>query len=354
MPVDLLVAGGGPVGLAVAIEAALAGLEPVVIEPRAGTLDKACGESLTPAALGALVRWGVEAEGAPIAGFRYTDERRTVEHRLEGRAGRGVRRTVLHDALRARADALGVTIHRAAVESIEPDGTGVAAAGLRARYLVGADGLHSRVRRLAGLAAPASPRRRYGLRRHYRLAPWTDLVEVHWLPGAEVYVTPVGPDTVGVAVLGPRGVAFDAAVAACPALATRLHGAPRGDLRGAGPLRQRTTARTAGRVALAGDAAGYVDALTGEGLAVGFATAVAVVDALGADDLPSYERSWRRVTRASRVLTLGVAGLAASPLRAAIVPAAAAVPGAFAAAVERLASAASPVRPSVGTGRIVP
>jgi menaquinone-9 beta-reductase len=354
MPVDVLVAGGGPVGLAVAIEAALAGLEAVVAEPRPGTLDKACGESLTPAALGALARWGVDPEGPPIAGFRYTDERRAAEHRLRGAAGRGVRRTVLHAALAARADALGVTVRRAAVESIEQDPAGVSAADVRARYLVGADGLHSRVRRLAGLAAPASPRRRYGIRRHFRIEPWTDLVEVHWLPGAEVYVTPVGRDIVGVAVLGARGVPFDAAVAACPALARRLSGAVGGDLRGAGPLRQRSTARTAGRVALAGDAAGYVDALTGEGLAVGFATATAVVAALATDDLPSYERRWSRATRASRLLTAGVAGLAASPLRSAIVPVAATVPGAFAAAVERLASAASPVRSSVGTGRIVP
>jgi flavin-dependent dehydrogenase len=354
MPADVLVAGGGPVGLGVAIEAALAGLEAVVVEPRPGTVDKACGESLTPAALIALARWGVDPEGMPIAGFRYTDERRTAEHRLRDTAGRGVRRTVLHEALRARAAALGIEVLRGAVESIEQGDRGVQAAGTSARYLVGADGLHSRVRREAGLAAPPARRRRYGVRRHYRIAPWTDLVEVHWLPGVEVYVTPVGPSTVGVAVLGGRGVAFDAAVAACPSLEGRLHGAAAGPLRGAGPLRQRTSARTAGRVALAGDAAGYVDALTGEGLAVGFASANAVVAAIAADDLSSYERAWRRTTRASRHLTQGVAGLAASPLRAAIVPIAATVPGAFAAAVERLAAAAAPVRTSVGTGRILP
>src|SRR5665648_584872 len=46
-------------------------------------------------------------------------------------------------------------------------------------------------------------RRRFGLRRHYRVAPWTDLVEVHWARSAEAYVTPVAPDLVGVALLGP-------------------------------------------------------------------------------------------------------------------------------------------------------
>lgn len=354
MPADVLVAGGGPVGLGVAIAASLNGLEAVVVEPRAGTIDKACGESLTPAALATLAAWGVEPEGTPIAGFRYTDGARTAEHRLRGPAGRGARRTVLHDALRARAIGLGVEIRRGAVEAVEQGGGGVRAAGVAARYLVGADGLHSRVRREAGLAAPPGRRRRYGVRRHFRMQPWTDLVEVHWLPGAEVYVTPVGPDTVGVAVLAGRGIALDAALAACPSLERRLRGAAPGPVRGAGPLRQRTTARTAGRVALAGDAAGYVDALTGEGLAVGFASAEAVVAAIAAGDLPSYEGAWRRATRASRVLTGAVAGLAASPLRPGIVPFAAAVPGAFAAVVERLARASGPVRASAGTGRMPP
>jgi flavin-dependent dehydrogenase len=351
---DLLVAGGGPVGLGVAIAAALAGLEAVVVEPRPGTVDKACGESLTPAALAALAGWGVEPAGMPIAGFRYTDEARAAEHRLRGGAGRGVRRTVLHDALRSRAADLGVEVRRGVVEGIEQDARGIRAAGVAARYLVGADGLHSRVRREAGLAARPALRRRYGVRRHYPVAPWTDLVEVHWLRGAEVYVTPVGPDTVGVAVLGGKGVDFGAALAACPALERRLRGVAPGPLRGAGPLRQRTAARTAGRVALAGDAAGYVDALTGEGLAVGFASADAVVAAVAAGDLRSYEAAWRRATRASRLLTAAVAGLAASPVRPAIVPFATAVPGAFAAAVETLATAAGPVRASVGTGRMPP
>jgi 2-polyprenyl-6-methoxyphenol hydroxylase-like FAD-dependent oxidoreductase len=105
---------------------------------------------------------------------------------------------------------------------------------------------------------------------------------------------------------------------------------------------------------LVGDAAGYVDALTGEGLAVGFASADAVVAAVAAGDLRAYEAAWRRVTRASRLLTAAVAGLAASPLRPAIVPFATAVPGAFAAAVETLATASGPVRASVGTGRMPP
>ena len=106
-------------------------------------------------------------------------------------------------------------------------------------------------------------------------------------------------------------------------------------MRGAGPLRQRTTNRTAGRVRLVGDASGYVDALTGEGIRVGLAQAAAVVAHL--DDAAGYERAWSATTRDYRALTSGLVAMATSPLRGAIVPAAVHLPGAFGAVVERLA-----------------
>ena len=63
---------------------------------------------------------------------------------------------------------------------------------LEARLLVAADGLHSPLRRAAGLSERRGfGSQRYGLRRHFALRPWTDLVEVYWTDRAEVYVTPV-------------------------------------------------------------------------------------------------------------------------------------------------------------------
>ena len=348
---DVLVVGGGPVGLAAAIEARLRGLDVVVVEPREGPVDKACGEGLMPGTLAALHRLDVDPDGHPLVGISYRDARRHVDHRFRSGPGRGVRRTVLHAALRARADELGVVHRTGRVTSLDDDGAGVTAAGVRARWLLGCDGLHSTVRRLAGLevarrgpepgrtasgAAATDRRRRYGLRRHYRVAPWSDLVEVHWSPGVEAYVTPVGPRLVGVALLGPAGMDVDAETARLPELAARLAGAePDGPVRGAGPLRQRSRARTAGRVRLVGDASGYVDALTGEGLRVGLAQARAVLDTL--DDPDAYERAWRRRTRDYRVLTDGLVRWATSPVRGAVVPVAAAAPPLFGGIVERLA-----------------
>src|SRR5690606_20379056 len=141
----------------------------------------------------------------------------------------------------------------------------VTVGGIRARWLLGCDGLHSSVRRLAGLERSASAPRRFGVRRHATVAPWTDLIEVHWTPAAEVYVTPVSSELVGIAVLGGRGRSFEQVGAGVPALAARLDGAEGATaLRGAGPFRQRAAQVRHGRVLLVGDASGYVDAITGE------------------------------------------------------------------------------------------
>lgn len=337
--VDVLVAGGGPVGLAAAIESRLAGLSVVVIEPRSGVIDKACGEGLMPGAVPALERLGVRPRGFPLRGVDYRDARRSAQHRFAAGTALGVRRTTLHAALRARAEELGVGFHLARVEDVRQDAHGVEAAGVRGSWLLGADGLHSHVARAVGLALPApARRRRYGQRRHYRVEPWSDLIEVHWTRAGEIYVTPTADGMVGLSLLARQGVHFDDALATAPELAARVAGAEAAsDLRGAGPFRQRTRGRVAGRTVLIGDASGYVDALTGEGIRIGLEQARAAVAAIAADAPASYEREWDSVTRDFRRLTGAVVRLATSPLRPAVVPIARAAPGVFAGAVERLA-----------------
>jgi flavin-dependent dehydrogenase len=335
--VDVIVVGGGPVGLAAAIEARLAGMTVALVEPRAGVIDKACGEGLMPGALPLLARLGVDPAGMPLRGVSYNTPKRRADHLFRTGVGRGVRRTVLHSALSARAESLGVERMTARVESLEQDADGVSAAGIRGSWLFGADGLHSTVRTLAGLerAAPTA-RRRFGITRHFPVAPWSELIEVHWAPRAEVYVTPLAPDLVGVAILGAPRTDFDETIRAVPALEARLHGIPSSTgSKGAGALRQQASAPSRGRVLLVGDASGYVDAITGEGLRLGFDQARAAVAA--ATGGAGYDGEWRRVTRDFRVLTSGLVAAATSPLRAAIVPAASALPGVYGVVVERLA-----------------
>ena len=335
---DLVIAGGGPVGLAAAIEARLGGLEVVVVEPRAGEIDKACGEGLMPGALPRLERLGVDPAGMPLRGVSYRTAGRHADHRFATGEGRGVRRTELQAALHARALSLGVGFLDAKVGAITQDPSSVTAAGMRARWLFGCDGLHSSVRREIGVEMPAPRRgRRFGVRQHFAVAPWTDLIEVHWSGGVEAYVTPVGPDTVGIALLGRRGLDFRRSLAGIPELAFLLDAEPASALRGAGPLRQRTSRRHRGRVLLVGDASGYVDAITGEGLRLGFAQAEAAVAAVVHGRPGGYEEQWTEITRDFRVLTSGLVLAAQSPLRPAIVPLAGRLPRVYGAVVERLA-----------------
>lgn len=336
--VDVLIVGGGPVGLASAIEARLAGLTVALVEPREGEIDKACGEGLMPGALPLLARLGVDPDGMPLRGVSYRTPTRRADHLFRSGEGRGVRRTTLHHALAARAEELGITRITARVEAVTQTDTSVVAVGVTARYLLACDGLHSTVRRLTGLEHTVRGRRRFGLRRHYAIAPWNDLIEVHWTRGAEVYVTPLTAELTGIAVLGPPHTDFASTVGGVPELGERLSGAAAvTEVRGAGPFRQRASARTAGRVLLVGDASGYVDAITGEGLRLGFEQARVAVGAVVDHSPARYEREWRRVTRDFRVLTQGLVAAAGSPLRGGIVPVASALPGLYGGIVERLA-----------------
>jgi flavin-dependent dehydrogenase len=305
--IDVLVVGGGPAGLATAIRCAQAGLQVTVAEPRPGPIDKACGEGLMPAAVARLQAIGVHPAGRPFRGIRYLDASHQADALFRRDHGLGVRRTALHAALAGRAAELAIPVLPVRVTGLVQHADRVTSAGIEARYLVAADGLHSVIRRASALDPPPARRARFGLRRHYRVAPWSDLVEVHWARGAEAYVTPVGDDLVGVAVLGASAGDFDTRLAGFPALRERLAGAqPAGAVRGAGPLRQNVRHRVRARVLLVGDASGYLDALTGEGISVALAQAAVLAECLVAGRAAGYERAWRRVSRKSRLLTAGL------------------------------------------------
>ncbi|MFC7642957.1 hypothetical protein ACFQX6_20145 [Streptosporangium lutulentum] len=124
-------------------------------------------------------------------------------------------------------------------------------------------------------------------------------------------MTPVGDDLVGVAVLSSRRRGYPEHLADFPALVARLQGPATTPVRGAGPLRQRVRARVAGRVLLVGDAAGYVDALTGEGVSLALLSAQALVGCLRAGT-PKRTRvpgcGYRGVTGCSPGRSWGPAG----------------------------------------------
>ncbi|MDG1479612.1 MAG: NAD(P)/FAD-dependent oxidoreductase [Myxococcota bacterium] len=336
---DLIIAGGGPAGLSAAIMAAQRGLHPVIVEPRPGAIDKACGEGLMPGAVTELAALGVKpAMSHRFVGIRYIADGRIAEGHFPQGPGLGVRRTVLHEALTARADALGIERVQGRVSDIRQSEDRVEAAGLTARWMLAADGLYSPTRDALDLERPAKRRPRFGLRRHYAIAPWSDFVEVYWSAEAEAYVTPVGPNLIGVAVLFsgtplPEGRGsrdrYERLLAGFPELSERLS-QPCTAVRGSGPFERQLSSRRAGRVMLIGDAAGYLDPITGEGIRLGLSSARAALDCIEAGRPEDYDRQWWLHTRRYWWLTLGLLQLRDRPaLRRLMVPFLRTVPGAF-------------------------
>jgi menaquinone-9 beta-reductase len=329
MKTDVLIIGGGPGGLAAGVALAECGVRVLLCERRQLPADQLCGEGLMPGGVASLKRLGVaryvrEADYWPFTGIRYHSPRgRTAAADFAKGPGWGMRRSCLAAALLARAGdfpnlTLWDEVHAEPVERRQ--NYLLAHAGsepVRTRLLIGADGRNSGVRRWAGLEGH-SWHRRWGTGRHFRLRPWSNKVEVYWGAGLEAYVTPCGRDCVGVVFLwdsrrfrparaGPE--LFGSFLQAFPTLEAKLAGAePLDAQRTTGPLHRAATAPVADGVLLLGDAAGYLDALTGEGLSLALAQARALTRCvaprlrentglLAASDLNDYATAYRRIAR---------------------------------------------------------
>ena len=307
---DVVVIGGGPAGLAAAIAVRQTGLEVVVADRARPPINKACAEGLMPDGIAALRRIGVTLgpeHGSPFRGIRFLDNELEAEARFPHgqHSGLGVRRTVLHQLMLERAEDAGATIcWNSRIGSLTPSGVEIDGRTIRCRWIVGADGFHSRVRKWAGLAPMWSGARRFGQRQHFRVRQWTDFVEVYWHSHCQAYVTPVGPDEVCVAMIGgAQEMRTSDLLTLFPALGRRLERAhPIDAPRGAISMTVKLAAVTHDRIALVGDASGSVDAVTGEGLALALRQASSLGPALAAGDLRAYDNMHRRIGRMPRLM----------------------------------------------------
>jgi 2-polyprenyl-6-methoxyphenol hydroxylase-like FAD-dependent oxidoreductase len=293
--------GGGPAGLAAAIQLRAKGLSVTVADGAKPPVDKACGEGLMPDTVAALCEMGVAiqpAEGLPLRGVRFFSNGVAIEANFKGAQGIGLRRTVLHARMAAHAAKIGVRLlWKSPVSEFSAKGVRVRGEFVAADWIVGADGSGSRVRRWAGLEAGNQKTRRFAFRSHFRLAPWSNYVEVYWAADSQAYITPVSDQEVCVAVLSEQSAMRASVIAAkFPELAARLGNAEAlGTERGAVTTTNRLRKIYRDNVVLVGDASGAVDAITGEGLCLSFQHSAALADLLPSRSLDEYQRIHRRL-----------------------------------------------------------
>jgi len=300
---DVVVIGGGPAGLAAAIAARLKGFDVMVADGGHPPIDKACGEGLMPDASGAVHRLGIRMDteqSFAFRGIRFLGEGRSVAADFPTGCGVAIRRLQLHQALVDRAVETGVSLAWGRrVVGLIGDGVALDGHSVRCRWVIGADGQNSKVRRWAGLEAARQESFRFGFRRHYRVARWTDFMEVYWGDGLQMYVTPVNQEEVCVALITrDKHLRTEQALFQFPELRRRLAGAvPSTGERGAVTASRSLRRIFRGRTILIGDASGSVDAITGEGLSLAFQQALALADALASGDMGAYQAEHRRLAR---------------------------------------------------------
>jgi len=301
--------GGGPAGLAAAIALAREGADVTVLDAAIPPIDKSCGEGLMPDSMDALGELGVEVPpqlGFAFDGIRFTDGCSSVVANFSNGKGRGVRRTALHALMVRRAEQEGVSLLWGA-KQVRLEDRGVVINGQRrqADFVIGADGQNSRVRAQAGLAHVVKEQKRYGFRRHYRLAPWSSWVELHWGPNCQVYVTPVAADEVCVALISHDSrLRLEQALRSFPELRERLAAAPAVTPElGAVTVSRKLRCVHTQRIALLGDASGSVDAITGQGMCLAFQQALALSAALKQRCVFEYQAKHSELMRRPRLMS---------------------------------------------------
>jgi len=300
---DVFVVGGGPAGLAAAIALRSKGFRVAVADCSRPPIEKPCGEGLMPDALAALRKLGVTIpaeDSFSFRGIRFLGSGVSVDASFPFGCGVGVRRPVLHQLMIDRAAHAGVCmLWGTRVSGIGSSGVMLDGRLVRSRWIIGADGQNSRIRRWAGLDGYRHSTWRFGFRRHYRVAPWTDRMQVYWGSGCQIYVTPVSSQEICVVLISrDPHLRLHHVLDRFPELACRLDPAdPASAEQGAISASCGLKNVVHERVALIGDASGSVDAITGEGLGLAFQQAFALAAALSSGDLSAYQVEHRRLLR---------------------------------------------------------
>ena len=346
---EVVVVGAGPAGAVTAALLAAHGRDVLVLDRAGFPREKACAEYLSPGVVDALDRVGalgaVSAAGAARPkGLRIVRPKQTFDasyydEERRPRSALGVPRPILDAALLDRARAAGARVReRVHVVAARPDGGGLTSVRVRshgreerlsARFLVAADGLRSTVARALELDTPARWPRRLGLVARYRGGLRLARAEMHVSHDSYCGLAPVGDGLLTVSLVVPLGAKtadesttafFERRLDAFPGVAPALEGATRvTPIRGAAPLAHRVRRVAGPGFLLVGDAAGFLDPFTGEGVYRAIRGAELAADAAEralarADRLPvGYEQARRAAFADKERVCLLVQGFLSAP-----------------------------------------
>lgn len=323
---DVAVIGGSVAGAATATHLARMGHAVVLVDRAQFPRRKACGEGLFPGGVAELERLGITGdarlESAQIAELRFHAGQATARARFL-RPGMGIQRERLDAALLRAATEAGVYTRTGIAATSLQIANGrimsvmTTAGPIEARAFVAADGAQSRLRRLAGLDAPAVGQR-YGVTAHMRDEQGPNgAVDVYFRDGYEIYRTPVGGGRANIAILLDKGAmarfagqvteSFLAIIGGDPAFSNGivLEDAPLA----AGPFPRGCRRAWRGNLALVGDATGFFDGISGDGMSSSLIGARLCADAVTTfldtdlyDAFRAYERQRRKVGRSANWL----------------------------------------------------
>ena len=365
MPHDVIIVGAGPAGALAATILARAGLRVRVFDRATFPRHKLCGDTLNPGALATLAPVipvaPLVATGWPLAGMRVTGPGAVaIEGRYaEGLHGRSVPRRTLDAYLVQQAAAAGAAIEEGVtvsaprltaqtVDGIVTKGSTGGECAHAARIVIAADGRESRLARALGLSCHAARPRRWAVGAYFEeVAGLSELGEMHVRRGHYIGVAPMPGGLANACLVVPHGVesrglrdpgsALTAALAGDPELAPRFARARMiGTPTMLGPMAVDSDRAGVPGLLLAGDAAGFIDPMTGDGLRLALQGAVLAAEVtlevlngtctmadaavvLTARRRAAFAAKWR-FNRALRALVASPTGVVAATAAARVLP----------------------------------
>ncbi len=336
---DVVIVGGSLAGAAAALHLARASRDVVVVERNREHRRKACGEGLFPLGVAELQQLGLidelRGQSAPISGVRFSAGEHSAWAPLRGMCGGlGVQRPGLDRALLAHAKAAGADVRMGVpgrglvVEAGRAAGVKTDGGVIQAKVVVGADGLHSGVRRELRLEQRHRGNR-YGVSMHVALSREPEpTIDVYFEDGYELYLTPVGGRMLNAALLlrrqgmrrfaGNLAGAYEQLLRAHPALKSGFEVVDQPSV--AGPFERGCRRAWRANVVLAGDAAGFVDGISGEGMSAALVSARVCAEAVNAHlehggyaAFRAYDARRRAIVRNSNLVARLALVLSAKP-----------------------------------------